>query len=348
MRWWRALIVALLTGGSMIVPASAIADDERIFVFRDARITESSGLVDLGSVMVTTNDSGDAARLFVVNPSTGRTVGVTNLDARTVDVEALAPAGGGRVWVGDIGDNRRDRKFLSVYKVRVGKGRINAGPARYRLVYPRGAHDAESLFADRQGRLHVITKSVLGGVVYRAPLRLSTARPNRLQAAGRVVEFATDAALMPDGRHVIVRGPGMAGVYTFPRFQRIGSLELPRQRQGEGVSVGPGSRIRVSSEGAHSAVRQVALPPAIVQRLRPAAPSPTPSPSASTSPSASGSPSASPTGTPGPGGTENGQEQKQEERIEDQGRWLMWSIPAVLVLGAVGIGIGFRRRADGS
>jgi hypothetical protein len=340
---WRAFTAALLAGGSMMVPGSAVAaDDGRVFTFADPRITESSGLVDLGSLMVTTNDSDSASQLFVVNPGTGRTVGVTDFHVRTVDVEALAAAGGSAVWVGDIGDNRSERKSISVYRVRVGAGRINARPARYRLVYPRGARNAESLFADRQGRLHVITKSVLGGAVFRAPQKLSLTKPNRLQPAGRVIEFATDAAIFPDGRHVIVRGPGRASVYTFPQFQRVGGFVLPRQRQGEGVSVGPGSRIRLSSEGKRSVVRQVVVPSDLAQRLRPPSASPSPSASASASPSASPSPSA-------PAATLQPAVDRETGPSDDPGTrdpFLMWSIPAVIVIGALGIGLGLRRRGE--
>ncbi len=134
---------------------------------------------------------------------------------------------------------------------------------------------------DRQGRLYVITKSVTGGTVYRAPLNLSSKRVNRLQAAGHVIEYATDAAMLPSGRHVIVRGPERASVYTFPAFKWIGSFVLPRQRQGEGISVGPGRRIRLSSEGVSSPVREVAIPPALVRRMQPARAGPIPSPSPS-------------------------------------------------------------------
>jgi len=342
------VIAALLTGGAIAVPASAAhAGDGRGFRLADRRITESSGLVDLGSSMVTTNDSGSSSLLYVVSPTTGKTVGVTDFHADTVDVEALAPAGRGAVWVGDIGDNRGKRKSVSVYRVRVGTGRVDVDPARHRLVYPDGAHNAESLFADRTGRLYVVTKSFLGGTVYRAPLPLSSTRPNRLQPVGKVAEYATDAAMLPDGRHLVVRGPGRASVYTFPQLQRIGTFTLPTQRQGEGISVGPHERIRISSEGVHSRVREVALPADIVQRMRPPAPAPSPSasisPSASTSPSPSSSPSAagvSPRATPT---KPNGQKPAAPPGLDP---WLMWSIPGVIALGAVGIGLGLRRRSE--
>jgi hypothetical protein len=178
---WRAIIAALLTGGLLMVPASAAtADDGQPFIFRSTHITESSGLVDLGGVMITANDSGNPSVLFVVSPMTGKTVGVTDFHTDTKDVEALAPGGRHRVWVGDIGDNTGKRKSISVLRVKVGFGRIDAHPTVYRLAYPSGHHNAESLVRDRQGRLYVITKSIAGGTVYRAPPHLSSKRGNRL------------------------------------------------------------------------------------------------------------------------------------------------------------------------
>jgi hypothetical protein len=334
----RAFLVALLLGISMAPVSAAAADHGRVLTFHDRRITESSGLVDLGNVMVTTNDSGSRSKLYVVDQSTGHTVGVTDFHAKTVDVEALAPAGGRAVWVGDIGDNRTARKSVSVYRVNVRAGARNVHPVKYRLTYPKGARNAESLFADRRGRLHVITKSIMGGTVYQAPRVLRPNKPNRLERIGRVIDFATDAAMLRDKRHIIVRGPGQASVYTFPGLKRLGSFGLPRQRQGEGVSVGPGSRIRLSSEGARSTVLQVSLPAAVRQRMRPAAAAPPPSPSPSAPPSPS--PSASASASPGV------EKRKASGPDLKDGPWLMWSIPGVIVLGAVGIGIGLWRRSE--
>ncbi len=280
----RAITVALLTGVCMVPGSAVAADGERVLSFRDPRITESSGLVDLGAVMVTSNDSGSGSRLYVVSQSTGRTVGVTDYRARTVDVEALASAGGRSVWVGDIGDNRAERSSVSVYRVKVGTGKRKVGAVRYRLAYPRGARNAESMFFDRRGRLHLVTKSIKGGTVFEAPLRLRADRVNRLARIGRVRDYATDAAMLPGRRHLLVRGPGRAHVYTFPQLQLLGGFALPRQRQGEGVSVGPGGRIRLSSEGARSAVLEISLPTSIRKRMEPASQTVTPAPSSSASP----------------------------------------------------------------
>lgn len=344
------LVAVVLMVGALVLPASIAGADSgsgsgTVFRFADRRINESSGLVDLGALMVTTNDSGSASRLYAVDPRTGRTVGTTTYRADTVDVEALAPAGRNAVWVGDIGDNRRVRKSVSVYRVAVGRDRIVQRPVRYRLDYPRGSHDAESLFTDRSGRLHLITKSFTGGVVYRAAKRLSRTRVNRLRPVGRVGELATDAAVMPGGRHLLVRGYGLVGVYTLPGLHRVASFALPRQRQGEGISVGPGGRIRLSSEGVRSRVLQVALPAAVAGRLRTPSTSPSTTPSASPSPpSAGSSPSTTPSASSGESSEPGASDGRSDDPTDDP--WLMWSIPAVIVLGAVGIGLGLRRRSE--
>lgn len=323
----RAAVAALLVAGSITMPvSSAAADDGTVFSFTDQRITESSGLLDLGPRMVTANDSGNPSQLFVVDPVSGNTVGVTEFHAETVDVEALAPAGGARVWVGDIGDNTRTRTSLSLYRVEVGVGETDEHPGAYRLVYPDGPHDAESLFSDRQGRLHVITKSFEGGTVYRAPRRLSSTGPNRLVRVGSVLELATDAAMLPDGRHVLVRGLGLAGVYTVPRFRRLGGFQLPQQRQGEGVSVGPGGRIRLSSEGVGSAVRQVSIPARLARVMRRRAPL-----SSSTSSPASVRAS-------GSGG-------RAVFGWRSAPTWVKGSIAGIGALCAIAVGAGRRRRS---
>lgn len=256
-----------------------------VFSFADPAITESSGLVDLGDLMVTTNDSGGDPLVFVVDPRTGRTVGRTTYAGAVVDTEALAPAGGNEVWVGDIGDNDERRDSVRVYRVPVGRGDRRVDAPSYELVYPDGAHDAESLVFAR-GRLYVITKGLLGGTVYAAPRQLDSRGPNRLRPVAGVDVWATDAALFPDGRHVLVRGYDNAVIYTFPDFRPVASVDLPRERQGEGVSISASGRIRLSSEGRNSAVLEVALPAAVTAAM--AGVSATPSPSAAASPGSTG------------------------------------------------------------
>lgn len=231
-----------------------------VFSFQDERIDESSGLVDLGSLMVTNNDSGDDGIVYTVDPANGETVGTTRFGSAD-DAEALAPAGPHAVWFGDTGGNADPRETVSVTRVPVGRGDRTVDPESYRLHYPDGAHDAEALLADpATGRLYVVTKDLFGGRVYAAPKRLRAGSDNPLTALDKVGPLITDGAVFPDGKHVILRGYTSATVYTFPGFEKVDSFRLPQQPQGEAVSVGPGDRVRVGSEGKHSTVLQIELP----------------------------------------------------------------------------------------
>jgi len=288
-------------------------------VFADARIIESSGLVDLGATMVTTNDSGSESLLYRVDGS-GRTVDVVDFGADTYDVEALAPAGGNAVHVGDIGDNSRVRSSVQVYLVDLDRRRPTV---TFDLVYPDGPHDAESMVIDRRGRVYLITKGFTGGGVYRTPGRPDASGTTRLERVGRVADYATDAALLPGGRHVLVRSYGSASVYTFPRFRRLRTFALPPQPQGEGVSVGPAGRVRTSSEGVRTPVLQIAVP-AYVAPARP-----------------------SDSSTPQP---EDVSATADDDGALSDDPWLWWSVAGVVVagaLGVVGLGLGRRRRAGG-
>ena len=97
---------------------------------------------------------------------------MTHWSDEPVDVEALAPAGGGEVWVGDIGDNRgRPRgRSASWGGCPSTAATPTSTPTSYELRFPGGARDAESLLADpASGRLYVVSKGVLGGTMYAAP-----------------------------------------------------------------------------------------------------------------------------------------------------------------------------------
>lgn len=262
-----ALVVPFALG---LASAPAEPRGEELFRFADREIVESSGLVvdgslATGALVATVNDSGDAARVFTVDPASGETVGTTTFTTPAgddpEDVEALAPAGAGRVWVADIGDNpgRRDELFL--HEVPVGRGDLEADGEPLQVRYPDGAQDAESLVRHPvTGRLAVITKDVLGGTVQVLPAGAGPGDEVVTEPAGRVLGLATDAAFWPDGRHLLVRGYGSARAYTWPDLEPVGDLPLPRQRQGEGLAVDAGGRVLVSSEGLRRPVLEVAVP----------------------------------------------------------------------------------------
>ena len=275
--------VAPFAIGALLGPAAPARDVD--LTFEDPAIVESSGLVVTDGLFVTTNDSGDRGRVFVVDGS-GATVGVTSWDRDPVDVEALAPAGRGSVWVADTGDNTGSRDSVEVLKVPVGRGDRTVAPERFVLVYPDGPQDAETLMANPlTGQLFVVSKNIFGGTVYAAPKTLSADQPNRLRAVADSIGIATDGAYFPDGRHYIVRDYTSAAVYTFPGHELVGTFRLPVQKQGEGIAVDADGGVHISTEGQFTDVLHVQLPRAIERELSPPAATPAPTPSPSPSPS---------------------------------------------------------------
>ena len=282
-----AALVVALPFGIGLTAATGDAGPQPLLRLADPEIVESSGLVARDGLLQTVNDSGDEARVFTVDQD-GRTVGVSRWDADPVDVEALAPAGPGRVWVGDIGDNTASRPSVAVTSVPVGRGEPTGEARTYRLSYPGGATDAEALLAHPEtGRLYVVTKGVLGGQVLAAPAELGAS--NRLRPVGRAMPLVTDGAFFPDGRHLVLRDYSIARVYTFPGLEEVGEVPLPQQQQGEGIAVAEDGRLVVSSEGLHSPVFAVELPPEVARAVAAdgepsAGPSETPSPTATPAP----------------------------------------------------------------
>ncbi len=277
----------------------------------DPAIVESSGLVARDGLLVTANDSGDVGRTFVVDDQ-GRTVGHSTFGEST-DVEALAPIGED-VLVGDIGDNAGARDTVSLLRVPVARDETSVDPATaVRLVYPDGPQDAETLMVDPvSGDVLVADKVLFGaGTLYQVPPtavpdRVGAAAPTnpvRLREVGTVRGLATDGAFFPDGRHLVVRDYSAATVYTYPDLTEVGTVDLPRQPQGEGIAVEQVDgdyRVLISSEGVGSEVLEVALPPALARAVAPEEPAATAAPAAPGEPGGGSSPGASGPGAEAP------------------------------------------------
>jgi hypothetical protein len=277
---WRSAVAALVLGGMLTaLPAHAAdrpAPSRTLFTIADDDVFESSGLVDDGRTVYTVNDSGDDAVVYGIDARSGETVSRTTYADSVDDVEALAPGRDGTLWAGDIGDNKERRDDVAVYRV-TPEGDEAAG---YALTYPDGSHDAETLLVHpRTGRVFVVTKSAFGGTVYAAPTDLDADDENPMRTFAQVAGLVTDGSFFPDGRHVVLRTYGTASVYTFPAFELTGTVRLPAQRQGEGISVSPTGRVLVSSEGVHADVLEVTLPRSFTAASTAAAAPPGPPPS---------------------------------------------------------------------
>ena len=77
-------------------------------------------------------------------------------------------------------------------------------------------------------------------------------------------------------------------VYAWPSMHAVGSFGLPREQQGEGISVAADGSVYLSTEGAHTPVLRITLPPAVRRAV--AATGPTSSPSGGPTTSSPASP----------------------------------------------------------
>ncbi len=140
---------------------------------RGADISEASGLVAslrFPGSMWTHNDSGSPAEIFLVD-STGSSQSVIFLESITNrDFEDIA-RDGSTILVADIGDNRGVRDEVSIISFTepqtLGNQSITPS-AMYRMTYPDGPRDAETLLVDPFTRdWYIITKREASVRVYR-------------------------------------------------------------------------------------------------------------------------------------------------------------------------------------
>jgi len=238
--------------------------------------TEVSGLVfspTQKGVLWAHNDSGDRARLFALRTDGSLIASLDVTGAEAVDWEDVAVGPDDTLLVADIGDNGKARASVDVW--RVPEPRLADGPAataaatRLTYTYPDGAHDAETLLADRKtGEVVVVTKqvdgrsgvyagSVSGGGALRrvATLRLGLgglATAGDVSADGRVVAIRTYTAL-----YVWSRRAGASIAATLKRAPCVGSAQLVREGQGESLALArDGASFYTVPEGANAALRR--------------------------------------------------------------------------------------------
>lgn len=268
-----------------------------LFHFADPRITEASGLaagVASPGVFYVANDGGDGNRFFAIDPRTGATAATISVPgARNVDWEDLAaapdPSGAPSVWLADIGDNDEQRSEIQVYRVAephvrpADRGRELRAPVAdvWRLRYPGGSANAESLAVAPDGTAYIVTKTPGVAVVYRVPRQPNAGRIQLLRRVGALALrptgtangfgiagqlTATGATIAHDGTVFVLRTYSDAYVWRLgqggvPAALRTPPVRapLPWQPQGEGIAVSGGD-IVIDSEGRHTAVYSLALP----------------------------------------------------------------------------------------
>lgn len=212
-------------------------------------VRESSG-VDASrrrsGALWTHNDSGSRPELYAVDTAGHalgrvRVRGATSLDWEDVATAPCSPAGGSCLYIGDIGNNHRNRDTATVYRLPEPEPEdsVTALAEHLPVRYPDGSWDAEALFVLPGPQIYIVTKGVRHPVtVYRYPPPLRPGRRVTLQEVQRLTADAvalpdqvTAAVATPDGRWVAMR------TYTTLRFYQVRGERLQAVGDSMGVDL---------------------------------------------------------------------------------------------------------------
>jgi hypothetical protein len=216
-----------LAGLILILLAVAAADPAQPPVrevghIQSRSLREASGLIGSRThrgVYWTHND-GDDGELYAIRAD-GTPVAKLRVDAKFRDWEYIAADDhGGHLYLADVGNNSRERKHLTVYRIdepdpqQAAHHKVKA-TATWKLAFPERPFNCESLFV-RDGFGYVISKLPMGerGSIYRFPLNADT-REVMLERVCElpIAEPVTAADISRDGRLLAVLSQRKLGVF---------------------------------------------------------------------------------------------------------------------------------------
>jgi hypothetical protein len=190
------------------------------------------------------NDSGDAGKFYITNVEGKNTqaVEVTDFAPRDTEAISLGPCPskgvGSCLYLGDIGDNDRNRKSIEIVVIDEVEKFPQSVKARSRiqLRYPDGPHDAESMAVHPDGTIFLLTKE--------RPGRLFKVNAEQKLALVRTVDAgrpATDMAISDDGTRLLVLTYVDAVEFSID-FKQEQKIHLNFLQQQESITYLPGSR----------------------------------------------------------------------------------------------------------
>jgi len=288
---WRSTFVAVAAVGWMVpsVAGAAVSNPPSSVVSHigDKRIKESSGLaysVKHPDLAYTMNDSGNRPMVYAIQVSTGKVVGQTDLASlKLQDTESIAVDRQGRLWLGDLGDNNRDRDDVSIVSFEE-PGPGNAAPRglqRYPVKYSTGPSNVEAMMVyPTSGQIFLVSKKNEDGGkpnLFVLPQALKPGQPNVATNLNRPMPAGVaDATFTPDGRHALLKTATGVVAYDVKTWQPTDSFVTPGLDKGESLTLEPGGRsILLGSEGNDSPIVRVTLPADLAPVV--ATTSPTPS-----------------------------------------------------------------------
>jgi hypothetical protein len=255
----------LLTAG----PASAdpaVAVD--LCTVTDQRLEELSGLASDGEHWFAENDSDNGSIEIQVLGRDCEIQRTITAPTNPFDVEDLALAPDGKLWLADTGDNGRSRETVALHVVSQ-----DGEASLYRLTYPDGTHDAEAILLDGNGTPYIVTKEPIGSaLVYRptGPLVAQGTTPMEQVAqvsikgtdtpggplqSSLVTRVVTGGAVSHDGKVVALRTYTDAYLFPVPNGDLVAALKsdpvrvpLPNEAQGEAIAFDPDGTLLSASE----------------------------------------------------------------------------------------------------
>ena len=246
-------------------------------VLANAKLSETSGLTASSTrpdVLYAHNDAGDSSRVFAIS-RTGADLGVLKLKgAQNIDWEDMdrgpCPAGS-CLYIGDIGDNDRERLAYTLYRMieptEIHPGERSIDAERIVFTYPDGAHDAEVLLVHPvTGEVTIVTKVASGPAqVFALPLPLTTGKTLMAARVGEVEPPTGDGgfsggSIHPDGTAILMRTGSSLFHYSMQPEQTAAEAlsgapcELPvaAEKNGEAVAwlgVGAGAHAEIVTIG---------------------------------------------------------------------------------------------------
>jgi hypothetical protein len=266
--------------------ASASADPVDRCKVTDKAIGELSGLASDGKKMYAINDGGTKLTVFVLDKSSCKVERTITNKTDPFDVEDLALAPDGTLWLEDAGDNNQNRETVAIHAMSQ-DGRSTL----YRLTYPDGPHDTETLLLDKHGVPYLVTKTPLGAAgIYRPDGALVSPGPTKLTQVGSIdmkttetpggptkiphaisTVLLTGGAVSADGTVIALRTYTDAYLYSAPDGDIVAALKrepvripLPNEPQGEAIAFEPDGTLLSGSEGVGQPIRAIAGATAMV------------------------------------------------------------------------------------
>lgn len=227
----------------------------------DKRITEASAMVyshrNAGHVWICNDENGP---IYLVRIKDGVIVGSFRLKGVSlVDPESLALDPGGHLVIGDIGDNKANRRSISLYSLPEPGIRHYGELAafRLRLTYETGPRNAECLLIDPiDGTRRIVSKQSTGHIYL--------VKNSTLVAYKRLLPAnVTDGCYSINGHWAFLtaKDTSMITVLSGKTFEEITKFRAPRMQQCESITAEPdGLSVLIGSEGTNSPIVRVFLP----------------------------------------------------------------------------------------